>query len=92
MREYAIDHLILPSKGSFAFEFPTLLIKSSVVVATGLIVLVDDCINRRWHPKSCNQSLALPFEMDVDHDGSKHLINESLNRGKEQGIQSPILS
>lgn len=55
----------------------------SVVVATGLIALVDDSIRRRWHNKR-HVLLTLPktsaFMKSVDAAGPKKLIDEIFHR------------
>ena len=55
----------------------------SVVVATGLIALVDDSIRRRWHNKR-HVLLTLPktsaFMKSVDAVGPKKLIDEMFHR------------
>ncbi|KAF2259877.1 hypothetical protein CC78DRAFT_421062, partial [Lojkania enalia] len=58
---------------------------SDVVVATGLIALVDDCIKRRFHSKQSTQ-LRIPltrsasFKMNMEYVGPKRLIDEVFNR------------
>lgn len=56
-----------------------LLTLSSVIVATGLIVLVDDCIRRRWH-----HGHRLParsaFARRMERMGPRRLIGEVLQR------------
>ncbi|KAL2005877.1 hypothetical protein VTN00DRAFT_10370 [Thermoascus crustaceus] len=56
---------------------------ADVIVATGLIALVDDSIRRRWHSKRHVQ-LTLPrkssFMKNVDHFGPKRLIDEVFHR------------
>lgn len=58
---------------------------SDVVVATGLIALVDDCIKRRFHTKQSTQ-LHIPlmrnssFKMNMEYVGPKRLIDEVFNR------------
>jgi hypothetical protein len=58
----------------------TLLIdSSSTIVATGLIALVDDCIDRRWHSKR-SFHLDLPAQSAADYLGPDRLIDEVFNR------------
>lgn len=55
---------------------------SSVVVATGLVALVDDSIRRRWHSKR-HVFLSLPknpFMRNVDAVPPKKLIDEMYHR------------
>lgn len=57
----------------------------SLVVATGLLALVDDAIKRRWHSTSQHQVL-LPlirnnsFRLNMEYIGPKRLIDEVFNR------------
>lgn len=56
-----------------------------VVVATGLITLVDDCIKRKFHSKQSTQ-LHIPllrnsaFKMNMEYIGPKRLIDEAFHR------------
>ncbi|KAL5119219.1 hypothetical protein ACEQ8H_002930 [Pleosporales sp. CAS-2024a] len=58
---------------------------SDVVVATGLVALVDDCIKRRFHSKQTTQ-LHIPlmrspsFKVNMDYVGPKRLIDEMFSR------------
>ncbi|KAF2733029.1 hypothetical protein EJ04DRAFT_299080 [Polyplosphaeria fusca] len=58
---------------------------SDVVVATGLITLVDDCIKRKFHSKQVTQ-LQIPlarnssFKMNMEYVGPKRLIDEVFHR------------
>ncbi|KAF2203819.1 hypothetical protein GQ43DRAFT_353183, partial [Delitschia confertaspora ATCC 74209] len=58
---------------------------SDVVVATGLIALVDDCIKRHFHTKHSTQ-LHIPlmrnssFKLNMEYVGPKRLIDEVFNR------------
>jgi hypothetical protein len=58
---------------------------SDVVVATGLMALVDDCIKRRFHTKQSTQ-LHIPlirsgsFKMGMEYVGPKRLIDEVFHR------------
>ena len=51
----------------------------STIVATGLIALVDDCIERRWHSKR-NFHLDLPKYQATDAIGPDQLIDKVFNR------------
>ena len=57
----------------------------SVIVATGLTALVDDCIKRRWHQKGSfpitvpNLFLS-PLKVGMDYVGPLHLMNEVFGR------------
>ena len=58
---------------------------SSVIVASGLIALVDDCIKRRWHDKSRIQMTVpmltkSPLRLNMDYVGPKRLMDEVFNR------------
>ncbi|KAH3915559.1 hypothetical protein HBH56_076360 [Parastagonospora nodorum] len=58
---------------------------SDVVVATGLMALVDDCIKRRFHSTQSTQ-LHIPlirnasFKMNMEYIGPKRLIDEMFSR------------
>ncbi|KAF2475747.1 uncharacterized protein BDR25DRAFT_331523 [Lindgomyces ingoldianus] len=66
---------------------------SDVVVATGLIALVDDCIKRRFHTKQSTQ-LHIPlmrnasFKMNMEYVGPKRLIDEVFHRTSRSGPPS----
>ncbi len=51
----------------------------STIVATGLIALVDDCIDRRWHSKR-SFHLDLPIYEGADALGPEQLIDKVFNR------------
>lgn len=55
----------------------------SVIVATGIIALVDDCIRRRWHPDD-RASWALPaphsLAKSLEWIGPRRLIDQMLQR------------
>ncbi|KAF2443053.1 hypothetical protein P171DRAFT_487007 [Karstenula rhodostoma CBS 690.94] len=68
------DEHVLQSRGDI----------SDVVVATGLMALVDDCIKRRFHQKQSTQ-LHIPLirnKLHLDYVGPKRLIDEMFNRGR----------
>jgi hypothetical protein len=52
---------------------------ADVIVATGLMALVDDCIMRRWHSKG-SMVLNIPTENAADYITPKRLIDEIFNR------------
>lgn len=63
----------------------------SVVIATGLMALVDDCIKRRFHSKQSTQ-MHIPllrntsFKMaNLEYIGPKRLIDEVFNRKPHEG-------
>ncbi|PVH90989.1 hypothetical protein DM02DRAFT_386873 [Periconia macrospinosa] len=64
---------------------------SDVVVSTGLMALVDDCIKRRFHSKQSNTQLHIPLmrnKMHIDYIGPKRLIDEVFQRNKTSGPPS----
>ncbi|KAL1962620.1 hypothetical protein VTN77DRAFT_9334 [Rasamsonia byssochlamydoides] len=67
---------------------------ADVVVATGLVALVDDSIKRRWHSKR-HVLLNLPknpFTRNVDAVGPKKLIDEMFHRrGSASSRQEALL-
>lgn len=52
----------------------------SVVLATGLLALVDDCIKSHFQPKTSKQLLIPRLQMGVEYVGPKRLINEMFRR------------
>jgi hypothetical protein len=57
----------------------------SLVVASGLLALVDDAIKRRWHSRTHRHvQLPLigtrPFRLNMEYIGPKRLIDEVFNR------------
>jgi hypothetical protein len=52
---------------------------ADVIVATGLIALVDDCIARRWHSKG-SVEVTIPAKSAPDYITPKRLIDEIFNR------------
>ncbi len=57
----------------------------SIIVATGLIALVDDSIQRRWRRKRGMQltlpmPMKAPFKLNMEYVGPKRLIDEVFNR------------
>lgn len=71
---------MLPSE-YFRYPFNERLLTdlSSTIVATGLIALVDDCIERRWHSKR-SFHLDLPFQEGAGAMGPDQLIDKIFNR------------
>ena len=57
---------------------------ADVIVATGLMALVDDCINRRWHSKDA-VVLDVPAKNKADYITPKRLIDEIFNRRGHTG-------
>jgi hypothetical protein len=51
----------------------------STIIATGLIALVDDCIDRRWHSNK-SFHLDLPRKEAADYLGPEELIDMVFNR------------
>ena len=52
---------------------------ADVIVATGLVALVDDCITRRWHSKG-GMVVNVPAKSAPDYITPKRLIDELFNR------------
>lgn len=52
---------------------------ADVIVATGLMALVDDCIKRRWHSKG-SMVLNIPIKNAADYITPSRLIDEIFNR------------
>ncbi|KAG7007863.1 hypothetical protein G7Y79_00008g025010 [Physcia stellaris] len=59
---------------------------ADVIVATGLIALVDDCIKSRWHQKGSGAQTRFPMlaksplKMNMEFVGPKRLVDEVFNR------------
>ncbi len=71
------------------------LILSSVVMASGLIALVDDCIKRRWHQKSRIEMRVpmltkSPLRLNMDYVGPKRLMDEVFNRREKVTRPTPL--
>lgn len=70
---------------------------TSVVVATGLMALVDDSIKRRFHTKQSTQ-LHIPlmrnpsFKMNMEYVGPKRLIDEMFNRSNRNNDSTKFSS
>ena len=59
----------------------------SVIVATGLIALVDDCIKRRFHSKK-HTTFSLPLtqvKMDMEFVGPKAMVEHMFKRRNSGG-------
>jgi hypothetical protein len=52
---------------------------ADVIVATGLVALVDDCITRRWHSKG-GMVLNIPTKNSDDYITPQRLIDDIFNR------------
>ena len=68
------------------------LILSSVVMASGLVALVDDCIKRRWHQKSRMQMtvpMHSPLRLNMEYVGPKRLMDEVFNRKENSNARRP---
>ena len=70
------------------------LISSSIIVSTGLITLVDDCIKSRWHQKRRVQMklpslLKSPLKMNMEYVGPKRLVDEVFNRRGTTATRRP---
>lgn len=69
---------------------------TSVIVASGLIALVDDCIKSRWHQKSRVQ-MAVPMltksptKMNMEYVGPRRLMDEVFNRREKTSLRPPVL-
>ena len=86
---------MLPSKDLSAFcRYDLFLMLSSVIIASGLIALVDDWIKRRWHQQSHLQ-LALPnlarssSKEKMDYVGPKRLVDQVFKRKGKQAARHP---
>ena len=63
---------------------------SDVVVASGLMALVDDCIRTQFHSKDA-KSLIVPvpkIHVNVEYIGPKQIINEMFNRDNKRYTSS----
>jgi hypothetical protein len=70
---------------------------TSVIVASGLIALVDDCIKSHWHQKNRVQMSVPMFtkssaKANMEHVGPKRLIDEIFNRREKAapGDHTPL--
>jgi hypothetical protein len=67
---------------------------ADVIVATGLIALVDDCIQRRFHRKRAVHlvlpvPMKTPLKMNMEYIGPKRLIDEVFHRRRTASSRSP---
>jgi hypothetical protein len=67
---------------------------ADVVVATGLVALVDDCIQRRFHRKRevhlvLPVPMKTPLKMNMEYVGPKRLIDEVFHRRRTTSSRSP---
>ncbi|MCJ1479343.1 hypothetical protein MMC13_008028 [Lambiella insularis] len=67
---------------------------ADVIVATGLIALIDDCIKSRWHRKDRFQfPITMPMlpsrKMNMEYVGPKRLIDEVFNRRDNTTVRQP---
>ncbi|CZT19531.1 uncharacterized protein RCC_05382 [Ramularia collo-cygni] len=53
---------------------------ADVIVSSGLIALVDNCINERFHSKDSKQLFVPRLQLGVEYIGPKRLINEMFKR------------
>jgi hypothetical protein len=66
---------------------------SSVVIATGLLTLVDDCIKRHFHTQQTTQ-LQIPlvrnasFKLNMEYVGPKRLMDEMFHRTNRRAAPS----
>ena len=64
-----------------------LLIMTSVIVASGLIALVDDCIKSRWHKAHFQLNvpgLKRSSSAATEHIGPKRLMEEVFHRRRNR--------
>lgn len=81
------------SRLSFQVE-SVVLIQSSVVMASGLVALVDDCIKRLWQHKSRIQMTVpmltkSPLRLNMEYVGPKRLMEEVFNRRGKSTARRP---
>lgn len=67
---------------------------ADVVMASGLVALVDDCIKRRWHQKSRMQMTVpmvtkSPLRLNMDYVTPKRLMSEVFNRKEKTTARRP---
>lgn len=63
-------------------------------MASGLVALVDDCINRRWHQKDRFQVtvpmlMKSPLRLNKEYVGPKLLMSEVFNRREKSTARRP---
>ena len=71
------------------------LIGPSIIMASGLIALVDDCIKRRWHHKNRVQMtvptlMRSPLRLNMEYVGPKRLLDEVFNRKERARRPTPL--
>ena len=71
------------------------LILSSVIMASGLVALIDDCINRRWHQKSHMQMMVPKFptaslRLNSEYVGPKRLMDDILSGREKSSSRRPF--
>lgn len=77
---------MLPSESTLDTCDKSHINSSSVIVATGLMALVDDCIKSRWHQKGSRTQTRFPMlaksplKMNMEFVGPKRLVDEVFNR------------
>ena len=85
----------LQSKHIYQIVFRTpLTIEFSVIVATGLIALVDDSIKSKFHQKnkvhmSVPAMMRSPLKMNMEYVGPKQLIDEIFHRRGTTATRRP---
>lgn len=66
---------------------------ADVVIATGLMALVDDCIKSRWQPKTRVRRFSLPdVEFARPRSFVQHLLHRQFSEHNQQRPQSPLHS
>ena len=70
------------------------LMLSSVIMASGLVALIDDCINRRWHQKNHMQMMVpkiptAPFRLNTEYVGPKRLLDDILAAREKSTSRRP---
>lgn len=62
---------------------------TSVIVATGLIALVDDCIKERWQTPKMHRIPMTSRTVNLDSVGPKAIIRQVFGRRNSAGSASP---
>lgn len=67
---------------------------ADVVMASGLVALVDDCIKRRWHQRRRMQMTVpmltkSPLRLNMEYVGPKRLTDEVFNRREKSTARRP---
>ena len=68
---------------------------ADIIMASGLIALVDDCIKRRWHHKKRVQMtvpalMKSPLRLNMEHVGPKRLLDEVFNHKERPRRPTPL--